>query len=137
MNAMKHPRTAPWGLRISNADLIKLKAGREPRNQNDKWRISVTDESENGNMSITINRHMLSKDVYIIHVKQGDGGDGGHIIEALTWEQDQAAFIIPEEQAKQQVVTLSRFLLKCDIEALPEYDRTAVWSYSTPKEEAN
>jgi len=33
---MQEPATAPWGLRISDADLAKLKAGFIPQDQDDK-----------------------------------------------------------------------------------------------------
>jgi hypothetical protein len=132
---MKEPRTVPWGLRISNDDFTKLKAGRERQNQNDKWRIWVPDQSDRSKISITITRVALNKDIFILHVKPGDGDAGSYIIEEFTWENDNDGFQVPEEQAKQQVVVLSRFLLKCDIEELPEYDRSSVWDYSATKKE--
>lgn len=134
---MKEPATAPWGLRISNADLTKLKAGRESHNQDDKWRIWVSDSSESGNVSITVTRVGLSKDMYILHAKPGDGEDGGHIIERFTWEQSVGQVRTAEEQAKKQVVVLIRNLLGCDIEALPEYDFMSAWDYPAAKKEAN
>ncbi|KAF2474533.1 uncharacterized protein BDR25DRAFT_109542 [Lindgomyces ingoldianus] len=134
---MKEPRTALWALRISNADLTKLKAGVEPRNQDNKWRIWVSDQSGSGNMSITVTRVMFSRDIYILHVKPGDSSDGGHSIEALTWEQNNSGVRVSEEEAKKKVVVLSRNLLGCDIEALPEYDKSVMWNYSAVKKEAN
>jgi hypothetical protein len=121
INAMKEPGTALWGLRISNDDLTKLKAGVEPQNQDHKWRIWVSDQSESGNMSITITRASGSVDIYILHVKPDNSSDGGYNIEALTWEQNISGVRVSEEQAKKKVVVLSRNLLGCDIEALPEY----------------
>lgn len=136
INAMKEPRTVPWGLCIGNADLIKLKTGVEPRNQDNKWRIWVSDHIESGNISITVARVAFSRDVYVLHVKPGDGGDGGHSFEAFIWEYNNNGFRIPEEQAKKQVVVLSRVLLGCDIEALPKCDKSSIWNYSAAKKEA-
>ncbi|KAF2647226.1 hypothetical protein K491DRAFT_644271 [Lophiostoma macrostomum CBS 122681] len=118
---MREPGTAQWGLRISNADLTKLKAGFEPQHQDHKWRIWVSDQSEGGNMSITLTRAMHSMDICILHVKPDGGSDGSYSIEAFTWEQNINGVRISEEQAKKRVVVLSRDLLGCDIEAMPEY----------------
>ncbi|KAH8716784.1 hypothetical protein GQ44DRAFT_762573 [Phaeosphaeriaceae sp. PMI808] len=119
---MKEPGTTPWGIRISNADLTKLKAGFQARDQDTKWHIWVSDQSESGNISITFTRAMLGRDTFILHVKPGDSSDGGHSIEAFTWEQNCGGIHLPQELAKKQAIVLCRLVLKCDIEALPEYD---------------
>lgn len=134
---MKEPGTAPWGLRISDADLTKLKTGVEPQNQDHKWRIWVSDQSESGNVSITVTRVMFSMDMYILHLKLGDSSDGGHNIEAFTWEQTIGRSRSSEDQAKKRVIVIIRSLLKCDIEALPEYDTSGLWTSSATKKAAN
>ena len=127
---MKDPHTAPWGVSISNADLTKLKAGLEPQNQDNKWRVWASDQDQSGNMSITFARTAFRREMYIFHVKAGDGGNS---IEAFTWEQSNGAARISEELAKKQVVVLSRKLLECDMEALPEYGDSVTWKLPAEK----
>jgi hypothetical protein len=42
MRPMNEPATAAWGLRISDTDAEKLKAGLEPQDMDDKWHIYVS-----------------------------------------------------------------------------------------------
>lgn len=44
-NPIQNPATAPWGLRISEADFAKLKRGFLPRDMDDRWAfVLMTDE---------------------------------------------------------------------------------------------
>lgn len=70
VHAMLEPATAPWGLSISGADLEKLKAGLEPQDQDDKWRVSATDPSQCGTTSIHLARSVTGKELYVLVVKQ-------------------------------------------------------------------
>ncbi|OTA63980.1 hypothetical protein K449DRAFT_380915 [Hypoxylon sp. EC38] len=134
---MQEPATAPWGLSISDADFEKLKAGFEPQDQDDKWRVSVTDQSESGNISIHLARSGTDKELYVLFVKPSDSGDSGGSsssnsgvkIEAITWEQNKGGIRISEEQAKKEVVIITRGLLECDFDALPEYDASDLWNH--------
>ncbi|KAH8693585.1 hypothetical protein BGW36DRAFT_463264 [Talaromyces proteolyticus] len=95
---MQEPATAPWGLSISDTDFKKLKAGFEPQDMDDKWRVL---------------------EVYVLVVKPSDGGSSSSI-ETITWEQSKGGLRISEEQAKKEAVSLTRGLLRCDFDALPE-----------------
>jgi hypothetical protein len=113
---MKEPKTVPWNISISNADLEKLKAGFEPQTQDHKWCIWVSEQNQDGNITITFARAAFRRELYAFHIKEGDGGSS---IEAFTWEQNNGVVRVPEEVAKKQVVATSRAILKCDLEALP------------------
>jgi hypothetical protein len=128
---MQEPATAPWGLNISDADFRKLKAGPEPQDQDDKWRVSVKDQSQSGNISIHIARTGTGKELYVLVVKpnDGDSDNNGVTIEAITWEQNKGGIRISEEQAKKEVVILTRILLECAFDALPEYDPSDLWNH--------
>ncbi|KAI1844937.1 hypothetical protein JX266_008953 [Neoarthrinium moseri] len=128
---MEEPATAPWGLRISDADFKKLKAGFEPQDQDDKYRVSVTDQSQSGTISIHFSRTATRKEFYVLIIKPNDSGSstGGVEIEAITWEQNKGGIHISEEQGKKEVVLVARHLLECDFDALPEYDVSDMWSH--------
>jgi hypothetical protein len=127
---MNEPRTVPWGVRISNDDFTKMKAGFEGSSQDDKWRFRASDQSDSGNTSITITRAGLRKDFYILHIKGDDVGDGSRIIEEFTWDHHIQKTDIPEERAKREAVVLSRNILGCELKALPDYhDRSDLFRY--------
>ncbi|KAE8373853.1 hypothetical protein BDV26DRAFT_296524 [Aspergillus bertholletiae] len=136
---MQEPATAPWGLSISDADVEKLKAGLEPKDQDGKWRISATDQSQSGNISVHLARSGTGKEVYILIMKPNDGRSSGSgaEIEAIIWEQNKAGIHITEEQAKKDVVIITRGLLGRDFDALPGYDVSDLWNYPTGEIGAN
>jgi hypothetical protein len=121
---MLEPATAPWSLSISDADFKKLKAGFEPQDQDDKWRVSVMDQSQSGTIAIHLSRSGTGTELYILILKpsDNDSSSGSVKVETITWEQDYGGIRISEEQAKKQVVMITRSLLECDLDALPEYD---------------
>ncbi|KAI9740017.1 MAG: hypothetical protein M1818_004768 [Claussenomyces sp. TS43310] len=131
VHAMQEPATAPWGLSISDADFERLKAGFEPQDMDDKWCVSVTDQSQSGTISIHLARSWTGMEFYVLVVKPSDGGSSGSgvTIEAITWEQIKGGFRISEEQAKKEVVMITRSLLKCDFDALPKYDPSDFWNH--------
>ncbi|OGM43937.1 hypothetical protein ABOM_005930 [Aspergillus bombycis] len=97
---MREPATAPWGLSISEANFKKLKAGG------------------------------TGKEIYMLVVKPSDGDSNtGVKIEAITWEQNKGGIRISEEQAKKEVVIITRRLLECDFDAPPEYDVSDLWNH--------
>lgn len=119
VHAMQEPATAPWGLSILNdADFEKLKAGFEPHDQDDKWRVSVTNQNQSGAISIHLARSGTGKELYVLVMNPSDG-DSVKIELAITWEQNKGGIRISEEQAKKEVVIITRRLLECDF---PEYD---------------
>lgn len=142
---MQEPATAPWGLSISNTDFEKLKTGFEPQDQGDKWRVSVTDQtqSQGSNISVHLARSGTGKELYILIVKPSNSdsssssSSGGVKIEAITWEQNKGGIRISEEQAKKEVVIITRSVLDCDFDALPEYDASDIWTHPGAQKDAN
>ena len=133
---MEEPETASWGLSISDEDFAKLKYGLWPRDMDDKWHVFVTDQSESSNISIHFARSWTGKVFYILLVNPGDGvSTCGVKIEALTWEQTKGRIRISEEQAKKEAIIMSRCILGCGFDALPQYDFSDMWNYpaSQPK----
>jgi hypothetical protein len=122
LHTMKDPKTTPWDVPISDADLTKLKAGLEPQNQDNKWRISSSEQDQS--LSITFARTALNREMYKFHVK---ASEGGNTIEAFTWEQSNGSASLSEELAKKQALTICRKIMKCDMEALPEGDDSVTW----------
>lgn len=141
---MQESATAPWNLRISSADLSKLSAGFEPQDQDDKWRVSsspsATDDRSNSGSGTTIAIHFArsgtGKELYVLFVNPSGGssgsggGGGGAEVEAITWEQNKGGIRISEEQAKKEAVILSRRVLECGFEGLPEYDAVDLWNHA-------
>lgn len=122
---MLEPATALWGLSISGTDFKKLSTGLEPQDQDDKWRISVSDQSEKGNISIHMTRVGTGREIYVLFVNPNNGGgssSGTAVIEAITWEQNKGGIHLTEEQAKKEVVMITRSILQCEYDALPEYN---------------
>ena len=126
---MQEPATAPWGLRISNSDFKKLSAGFEPQDQDDKWRISVFDQNQSGNISIHVTWVAANREIYVLFVNpNNNGGSGssssssGVMIEAITYEQSKSGIHLSDKQAKKEVVVVTRSMLQCDYDALPEYN---------------
>jgi len=119
--AMKQPATALWGLRISDTDLEKLKAGFRPQDQDDKWYyyVSATEPP----ITVHIARSAFNYDMFVLHivVKPGaDGTSGGAEIASITWETNRGC--LAEDQAKKEAVGITRSVLGCDFEVAPEYD---------------
>ncbi|KAI2626090.1 hypothetical protein GGS26DRAFT_592869 [Hypomontagnella submonticulosa] len=134
---MQEPATAPWGLGISDADFRKLKAGFEPQDQDDKWRVSITDHGQSGNISIHLARSGTDKELYVLSIKPSDSGRSAVKVEAITWEQNKGGIRISEEQAKKEVVIITRRLLECGFDALPEYDVSELWNHPAAQIDAN
>lgn len=125
---MQEPATAAWGLRISDADAEKLKAGFQPQDQDDKWHIYVSPTEPA--TSVHIARSAFGVETYVVHVVEKTGGEGGSAeIASITWDANKNGIRTPEEQAKKQVVNLTRSILECSYETLPEYDFAEVWDY--------
>jgi hypothetical protein len=133
---MKEPLTAPWGLPISDADLEKLKVGVKSRNMDDKWDVLNEDPDKDGNISIHILRSWLQEDCYILHIvpKPNSDNDGGSAnIQSITWEGNKGGLQCDAEQAKKEAVIVSRMILKCEFETLPDYPSSVLWQLSAYK----
>lgn len=156
---MEEPATASWVLPISKAELDKLKAGFQPHDQDDKWHIWTTpissadleklkaslepqDQDEEWLISATyrpisihVARSARGNELYIPHVvvKPGDddsnNGNSNIKIVGITWEQNKCGIRISEEQGKKEVVIITRGILGCDFDALPEYDVSDLWNH--------
>jgi hypothetical protein len=133
IHTMKDPSTAAWGLSISDTDLAKLRDGFVPKSQDDKWRIWVSDDDQNGNIAVTIARTAFRVEVAIFHIKTDERGN---TIESITWEQSLGKARVSEEQAKKRAVLISRKIAQCDIEALPEDDITVMYNREAPLEKS-
>jgi len=125
---------APWGLRISNNDLEKLRAGFEPRNKDDKWRIHVSAPEQP--LSIHIAPTGVGVDFYMLYVivKPVDDSSGSRSscaeIASIIWETNQSGIRITDMlQAKKEVVTIFREILECDLDALPEVYVEDTWEH--------
>lgn len=131
VHAMQEPATAPWDLRISHADFEKLRAGFEPQDMDDKWRVLTKNDSNTGTISIHFVRSWTGTELNVLHIKPSDRGssNSGTRIKDITWEQNKGGIYISEEQAKKEVVLLSRSLLGCGFETLPEYDSSIFWNH--------
>ena len=117
--AMKEPATAPWGLRISDTDLEEFKAGFRPQDMDDKWYyyVSATEQP----ITVHIARSAFNTLMYALYivVKPGDDGSSGSSAEiaSITWETSRGCLL--EEEAKEEVVGITRSVLGCDFDALP------------------
>ena len=130
------------GLRINNSDYKKLSAGFEPHDQEYKWRVSVFDQNQSQSdkiISIHVIRVVANREIHVLFVDLnnggsggsggssssssgggGGGGGGGVVIEAITWEQNKGGIRVSEEQAKKEVLLITRSMLQCDYDALPD-----------------
>ena len=126
------------GLRINNSDYKKLSAGFEPHDQEYKWRVSVFDQNQSQSdkiISIHVIRVVANREIHVLFVdlnNDGSGGSGGSsssssssggggvVIEAITWEQNKGGIRVSEEQAKKEVLLITRSMLQCDYDALPD-----------------
>lgn len=128
MPEMQEPMSAAWGLVLSDADWTKLRAGLQARDMDDRWLYTVDAVDVSGVVTIHIKRSWTGTELYAIHVKPSHDNEPTRII-AITWEQNKNGILITEEQAKIEVTILSRGLLKCDFEQLPEYDSSLMWNH--------
>ena len=123
---MEAPATASWDVNISASDFSKLKAGFEALDMNQRWEIVTKGPDEHGLTSIHISRSWTEEDQYILAVKPNE--EGGAKITSITWEQNKGEVHVDEERGKKEAIIVCRMVLKCDFEALPEYDRKILWS---------
>lgn len=130
IHTMLEPTIASWNLSISDSDFKKLKAGFEPQDQDDKWRIWATDERQRGRISIHFSRSGTGIKHYILSVKLSDSGSSstGVKIEAIIWAQRRREQHIPDDYAKMEVGMIARSILECDFDALPDYSED-LWNH--------
>lgn len=159
MAPVDNPISAAWDLRISQADVDRLRAGFNAEDTNEKW--LVTSETvlrthivgrpnrmaqagpfpgvhvSPGLMVVRISQNSTGKEVFTLGVRPITGGSGervtsssaasgqggGGIIEAITWNsRPQPTRAVSEHQAKIDITILCRSILRCDLEAQPDYN---------------
>src|SRR6187402_2274583 len=102
----------------------------------DKWDVLNEDPDKDGNISIHILRSWLQEDCYILHIvpKPNSDNDGGSAkIQSITWEGNKGGLQCDVEQAKKEAVIVSRMILKCEFETLPDYPSSVLWQSSAYK----
>lgn len=114
---MQNPQTASWGLPISNHDFSILRAGFQLRDQDDKYAFTTT---SNSNYCFTVSVCRGGDDLYLLILRPRADGQGGAVIETITWEPAYGDIILDEEQAKLEMLLLLKIFMQCDIEAVPE-----------------
>jgi hypothetical protein len=120
---MTEPGTASWDVSISETDFGKLIAGVESQSMEEKWNVWSEQGSHSGDMLVHFARSWTGQKVYILHLEANDGdGNTGGKIKGITWAQKLGENHISEEQSKRDATIISRALLGCKVEALPEYD---------------
>jgi hypothetical protein len=127
---MDEPVTVPLGLRISDADFAKLKAGFKPQSQDDKWIITATatdeSDSESGTISVHVARFSMGKDFFVLIVKPIESSSGigsGATIEAITFESTYELLLgerSNKEEAQRMALGIVKGKMRCDFDALPE-----------------
>lgn len=119
---MRDPATTLWELPISDTDYEKLMKGFSPQSLDDKWSIYAVDLDDGRTTKVTIGRGWRWYRHYLLHVTRRSD-DSGWMIESMTWEQNKGDVIfISEEQGKKEAIILCRIILKCEIEAFPQYE---------------
>ncbi|KAF4551724.1 Hypothetical protein D9617_12g036130 [Elsinoe fawcettii] len=112
-HTIDNPKTAIWGLRITNADYAKMKGGFEAEQMEQQWEV-VTEELDAGRLVVHINRSWTKEDFYILTVAAAKDSEEA-VIEKITWE-NKPKNDTSEEQGKEEAVELVRGLLKCDLD---------------------
>jgi hypothetical protein len=140
---MREILTAPLDIRISDADVEKLKIGFSSWSMEDKWDLLVEDPDDEGGISIHIIRNWLRNEMYILHIapkpssteeEAGGGSEGGSAkVRGITWEGDMEGTQCGAEQALKEAVILCRGWLDCEFEGLPQYPWSVFWDPSAYK----
>ncbi|KAF2221290.1 hypothetical protein BDZ85DRAFT_283366 [Elsinoe ampelina] len=115
-HTIDNPKTAPWGLRITEADYHKMAGGFEAEQMEQQWEV-VTEKLDGGRLVVHIARSWTKEDFYILTVAAEKEG-GSAVVEKLTWE-NKPGHNTSEEQGKEEAVELVRGLLGCDLDGYP------------------
>jgi len=109
---MEHPVTAAWGVRMTRADLEKLKVGFQPMDMEDRWMCSADEPDQQGNIVVHWCRSWTGSKEIDLHVNRLE--DGGAEIVEITWDKKSGGIQVSEAQAKELATQLSRGLLGCE-----------------------
>ncbi|TKX21906.1 hypothetical protein C1H76_5798 [Elsinoe australis] len=115
-HTIDNPKTAIWGLQITDADYSKMKGGFEAEDMDQKWEV-VTESLGGGQLVVHINRSWTKEDFYILTVAAAKNNEKA-VIEKITWE-NKPNFETSEEDGKDEAAGLARGLLRCDLEGYP------------------
>lgn len=113
---IEKPVSGQWGLRIKHADLIKIIAGFQPVEMEDKWVIRSDALDRQGNIVVHFYRSWTGHETFRIRVipdnpktdSSGSIEKGGAQIAEITWGR---AF--KEEDAKETVALICTHVLGC------------------------
>jgi hypothetical protein len=127
---MRRPEKIEWDLPISESDFEKLKKGFKPTCMEDHWAVQPTYLRESNAYSICWTRSWTGDPHYVLIIARNLSSAKGPTIQAMIYESfTQSDINITAEMAKQEVICLSRGLLRCGINAFPEIDRKKVFHY--------
>lgn len=121
-----------WVLGCLEQYCRQLKSSLKTQDQDEEWLISATFRP----ISIHVARSARGSQLYVPHivVKPGDDDSSNRnsdiTIVGITWEQNKGESRISEEQSKKEIVIITRGILRCDFDALPEYDVSDLWNHS-------
>lgn len=109
---MEHPLTAHWGVRISSADLNRLRKGFAPQSMDDKW-VCSADNSEPGGTTTTVHlsRSWTGREQFTLKVKSDERGAE---ITDIIWNRGKSEDPVEEKEAKEQATNLCRNLMGCE-----------------------
>ncbi|KAH8589855.1 hypothetical protein B0O99DRAFT_636000 [Bisporella sp. PMI_857] len=108
---MEHPVTAPWGVRITNADFEKLKGGFQPKDMEDRWACSADKPDQQGSIVVHWRRSWTGSEEIALRVNRLS--DGAEIVE-ITWERGTGETQVSEIAGKTLATQLCQNLLGCE-----------------------
>lgn len=111
-HSIKDPATAPWGVRITEADFDKLKKGFRPQMMEDRWECRADDlPDQRGNTTVRFYRSWQRSEQVALQVKSYNDGA---MVGEITWNQGYTEDPFTEEDAKELVTNLCQNLLGCE-----------------------
>ncbi|CAH0021771.1 unnamed protein product [Clonostachys rhizophaga] len=127
LKPIDNDETASWGLSISSSDFQKLKNGFSPMSMDDKWVIKAMEPDQNGNITVHYARSWTGAQFYILTLRPAD--DNSAVVETITWRRGaNTSATTSSKQARKESVILSRMLLGCRFESLPQYNSSIFWN---------
>lgn len=120
----KQVMTAPWGLRLTSADLARLIAGYQPTEMEDRWMCRADGPDEQGNTMVYVHRSWTGHKQFQFKVNalpqnESKAGDfhKGEITE-ITWERGASPNLVTKEAAKDLSMRIFRGVLGCELKGI-------------------